>query len=287
MAVAAIYFAEILKPTTMKKQHLSTLFFLSLLFHAGAQSAGDVIITEFMPDPVKVADGAGEWIELYNTTKQAININKWHIRDGASKNHTINNKAPLMVPPFAYLLLCIKADSAVNGGLHPDYVYSSFSLPNSSGKLLITDSTGMIIDSVNYSGATPGKACNLDPQHFNSKENDQAANWCTARVPYGAGDYGTPRRSNTTCVINALVDASRPLALHLSVVQHQLVLNGEIPLEEQEWDIINCSGQLVQSGSFREQSSFLSIHLNNLKPGLYIFRLRKTGIAQKFFLPES
>jgi len=43
---------------------------------------GDVLINEFVSDPVS---GEEEWIELYNTTSQTVNLTEWFLMDGSGK----------------------------------------------------------------------------------------------------------------------------------------------------------------------------------------------------------
>ncbi|MDZ7766772.1 MAG: hypothetical protein U5K00_20515 [Melioribacteraceae bacterium] len=47
--------------------HGSVYFFISIIVVSG-QNAGDIVITEIMPDPAAVSDNSGEYIELYNHT---------------------------------------------------------------------------------------------------------------------------------------------------------------------------------------------------------------------------
>lgn len=269
----------------MKKHHVPLFLFLLSFTYAHAQSAGDIIITEFIPDPVKVADGSGEWLEIYNTTDHAININKWQLKDGASKNHRINHKTALLVQPSGFLLLSVKADSSMNGGLRPDYVYSSFSFPNNNGKLLITDSSGVVIDSVSYTAATPGKSWNLDPAHFDGKANDNKDNWCVATHSYGLGDFGTPKSANTKCVNNSIQEEHPFSSLQFQLFNDELSILLPEKTEEQTWDIWSFSGQRMQSGICPPYSKQLSVSLIHLSSGVYLFRLSKTGAIAKFVRP--
>jgi hypothetical protein len=262
----------------MKKQHIFLSFLLVSFSCAKAQSSGDVIITEFMPDPAKVADGSGEWLELYNTTSQAININGWHIRDGASKNHSIHNKAPLLIPAKGFLLLSVKADSSANGGIHPDYAYSNFSLSNTSGKLLLTDSTNLIIDSIRYSNVVPGKAWNLDPLYFNGKENDFPDHWCSATQVYGLGDYGTPRLQNASCLTNEISDSNKALLDEELKVYPNPTKNGCLLINHtssaiQQVELYNLLGKLLYTWSNLAHLSLI-LSLPNLDSGIYFLNVR-------------
>src|SRR5687767_1995915 len=83
------------------------LLFLLLHVHAtGAQTKVrlGVLITEIMADPSPpVALPAAEYIELYNATKDTINLQQWSIQSGGNKT-TINK--PVAVAPDHYIVLC-------------------------------------------------------------------------------------------------------------------------------------------------------------------------------------
>jgi hypothetical protein len=165
---------------------------------------GSLIINEIMQNPEAVGDTAGEWFELYNTTASAIDIDGWTISDDGSNSHVINNGGPLPVPAGGYFVLGNNGDSVTNGGLTVDYVYSSFSLGNTDDEIVLTDTSAVEIDRVNYDGgpnfpnpagasmALLFSALSGDPM----TDNDLGANWEAATIPYGAGDFGTPGSAN-------------------------------------------------------------------------------------------
>ena len=74
-----------------------SMFPMSVL-PALAASQGDVVINEIMQNPSAVADGAGEWFELYNATGAAIDIDGWTILDDDTDSHTIDNGGSLTIP---------------------------------------------------------------------------------------------------------------------------------------------------------------------------------------------
>ncbi|HET6227739.1 MAG TPA: lamin tail domain-containing protein [Bacteroidia bacterium] len=269
----------------MKTTHFKILTFTFLLAaKLYAQVPGDIIISEFMPDPAKVADGSGEWLEIYNTTNHVIDVNGWHINDGKTKNHVIKNGDVLLVKPNGFLLFTIKSDSTLNGGIVPDYVYSTVTFANTTGKINITDASGAIIDSVAYSSTAPGKSWSLDPQHFNASDNDNPSNWCAGKTTYGAGDFGTPKKMNASCIATAV---SQPDEKSNFIVQAR---SGELSilltdmLEKQKWEIIDITGRIIQAGTIPESTNNFSIPLNKNERGIYFFRLYKLGITVKFII---
>jgi beta-lactamase superfamily II metal-dependent hydrolase len=168
---------------------------------------GTIIVTEIMKDPSSVADNLGEWLELYNTTAQPIDIEGWTLHDDGTDVHVLNNGgAGIIIPAGQYKVLGNNANSNTNGGVAVLYAYSNFVLGNGSDEVVLVDTTGLEIDRVNYIGGapwpnSPGKALNLKSGVLDGTANDDPANWCTASAPIGGGntDLGTPNAANTTC----------------------------------------------------------------------------------------
>ncbi|RPJ49404.1 MAG: lamin tail domain-containing protein [Candidatus Latescibacterota bacterium] len=161
-------------------------------------SPGDIVISEIMQNPEAVSDTYGEWIELYNATGAAIDIDGWTVGDGASESHVVSNGGPRAVPAGGFLVLGRNDDPAVNGGYECDYAYAGITLSNAADRVVIREGSATI-DSVAYDdgGTFPDPAgasmeC-VDP----ASDNNVGANWAECVVTaYGAGDYGTPGAPN-------------------------------------------------------------------------------------------
>ena len=155
---------------------------------------GDIVINEIMYNPNIVTDANGEWFELLNMTGSEINLEGCVISDNDTDSHTL---AFLMIPANGYAVLARNADSLINGGITPDYVYSSFTLGNDEDEIILT-CEGIEIDRVEYGGegwpAGTGETIMLDDP---TSDNDNPANWSVSTIPYGAGDKGTPGSQNS------------------------------------------------------------------------------------------
>ena len=159
---------------------------------------GDIVINEIMQNPAAVADSAGEWFEVTNTTANDIDINGWTIQDNDTDSHVINNGSPLVVPAGGFLVLSNNADTATNGGFTADYEYSGIALANGADEIVLVDTTGTEIDRVEYDGGPvfpdpTGASMSLsDP----AADNTVGANWSETTTPFGDGDLGTPGAAN-------------------------------------------------------------------------------------------
>jgi MYXO-CTERM domain-containing protein len=170
-------------------------------------AVGDLVVTEVMPDPKAVTDANGEWFEVRNVTGHALELAGVTFTDEGSDSFTV--AGPLVVPAGQYLLLAKKADSAVNGGLTPGYVYGGgMNLGNSADKIVIRNQGGQEVDRVAYSGSawpwSAGVAMQLDSRlDMVTADNSDPSAWCAATRPVvdanPAGDLGTPGLPNTPC----------------------------------------------------------------------------------------
>lgn len=172
----------------------------------GTQSA-EMVVTEFMKDPSAVLDTRGEWIEFYNNLPWRVNMEGWALADDGGSLHVIDTGgAGLRARPGRYLVLGNNGDPTLNGGVTLDYVYSGFSLSNTSDQIVLQHADGSVIDRVAYDStapwpSSPGKAICLRNSARNVLANDDGANWCLATTPLVAGgtDTGTPKNHNDAC----------------------------------------------------------------------------------------
>ncbi|MFM6934187.1 MAG: lamin tail domain-containing protein [Flavobacteriales bacterium] len=106
---------------------------------------GDVIFTEFFPDPSPVIGlPEVEYVEIYNKTAKVFHLQNWTISDGSS-NGTIGD---VWLLPGSYLVLTANA----NTGLFTNVggVTSFPSLNNAGDQLILSDDTGLILDHLTY-----------------------------------------------------------------------------------------------------------------------------------------
>lgn len=193
---------------------------------------GAVIITEAMVEPLWSSEPTGEWIELHNPGTKPVDINGWILRDSTTNIHLIDKPGGLLVPPGGYLVLGNSANITLNGGVKVDYAWGAtdkppmlfqMNNPPFSDDITLVWNQATVIDKVSYKpkgwacqqspappncntigfplgNASKGKAMQLDPLHFNHISNDNYVNWCSAKKPFGLGDFGSPGLANPTCV---------------------------------------------------------------------------------------
>jgi hypothetical protein len=163
---------------------------------------GDLIITELMPNPSKVPDATGEWIEV--AARRDVDLHGLTVdRLGDSVKPAL-----LAVPGCGRVLagalavLARSSDPGANGEL--PRVDATFALslvsgaPGAPGDVQLIAGT-TVIDSVRWTHSQAGKALQLDSGFVDATANDDERLFCDATAPYGAGDLGTPGAENTRC----------------------------------------------------------------------------------------
>ena len=178
---------------------------------------GELIINECMPNPSPpVGLPELEYVEVYNKSDKYFNLDGWILTDGTSKGIIANG----WVAPHTYRLLCSTNSLAfMNGALG---VTSFPSLNNAGDKLQLHDSTGLLIDQINYTtdwfkDATKSQGGwsleRVNPNHPCSNQD----NWKASTHP----DGGTPGEQN------AVFDTLKPTQ-GLQIVSANALNNKEV-----------------------------------------------------------
>lgn len=174
-----------------------------------------VIINELMPDPSPVvALPDAEYIELYNTTNQPINLAGWKLTDGSS---TATLPA-ITIAANGYAVFCANADTASFVGIATVKGLSSWPSLNNSGdnvSLLFTD--GSVIDNVQYD-LSWYKDGTKDDGGF-SLERINPTTPCSGAANWKASnslDGGTPGQQNA--VFDNTPDTQAPSVVAVAVV---------------------------------------------------------------------
>jgi competence protein ComEC len=158
-------------------------------------SATGVVINEVMADPSAVSDGAGEWIEIYNTGSVSVDLSGWTLASNNDAAHTIGS---LTVAAGAYKVLANNGLSKKNGGVSNAYEYGTgIVLANSSDWIVLRDATGALVDSVAWSSTMPAGASRGVSDPLADNTDAKGANWHTATsFIVRRGDLGTPGAQN-------------------------------------------------------------------------------------------
>ena len=154
----------------------------------------DLMVSEIMQNPSAVADGSGEWFEVYNPGTASVNMNGWTIRDNDTDSFTITSD--VLVAPGGFAVLGINGNQSTNGGIEVDYVFSGMALSNSADEIVLVRPDSSIADEVLYDGGPvwpdpTGASTELTSL---SADNSVGSNWAEATlfISGSSGDKGTP-----------------------------------------------------------------------------------------------
>ncbi|MFT5433446.1 MAG: hypothetical protein ACI9OJ_004152, partial [Myxococcota bacterium] len=163
-----------------------------------------VKINELMVNPADTNDTAGEWIELYNYTDVAVDVDGWILTDDLQslQTHVIDNGGPLEIPALGYLVLCRLGDSNLNGGVDCDYEYGNgYAMSNNSDEVVLQNDLGVEVGRVEYDGGlnfpdTNGAGASIGLNYWGVEDINLGPNWSSATNTYGTSDKGTPGAQN-------------------------------------------------------------------------------------------
>lgn len=171
--------------------------------------AGDLVISEIMPDSDVVTDDCGEWVELHNPSASVTYDLRGCTLHDASNAFAFTTD--VRIPPGAFFSLsryetvaCTALGFPDGPGFDPDTHYTDVKLAN-EGDLVRLQCDGVVVDAVDFTtwSITKGASFNLDPAHYDAAENDESSSWCTGSDIYnmagGEHDRGTPGSANSDC----------------------------------------------------------------------------------------
>ena len=178
-------------------------FDTSLCSDAAPPVAGQVVITEIMPDPVAVSDASGEWFEVHNRGAAAVNLFGCIVRGAAATGDRFTINSNVVIAPGGYATFA--STGLDSPGFVPTYSWTITNFLANTSDTVTIECGGVPIDTVAYDDGTtfpriPGSSMTFGPPSMiDAASNDDGARWCLARSTYGAGDRGTPGAANDRC----------------------------------------------------------------------------------------
>jgi len=142
-------------------------------------SANAVLINEIMYDP---KNGEPEWIEIYNTLEDSINLKAWTVSDVLTTPSKVTINQDCFLPSKSFLVLT--KDSSINN-FHPNIptkiLYINLPiLNNDKDGIVLKDNRGSTIDSIFYASSWGGSnGFSLERISFSNSSND-STNWITS-----------------------------------------------------------------------------------------------------------
>ncbi len=180
-------------------------------------TGSDIVINEIMYAD-NISDGRNDWIELYNSTDENINLSGWLITDEDS-THTFVFPEGTEVNADDYLVVC--SDTALFNAVYDGVKYVigdlDFGLGNTD-KVRLFDALSTLRAFVSYTDSYPwpftedNSAVSIElknPAYINYRTVDWAA----------SGEWGTPGRKNKSFV-SSVDSRKRPIPVEYSLLQN-------------------------------------------------------------------
>ncbi len=150
-----------------------------------------VVINEILYAP---SSPEPEWIELFNTSTDSIDLKRWSIADNSGRraNLTVEN---FSIHGLDYLIL---ADDSSLFSVHPAVSSTTLivnipSLNNSGDAVVLFDNRNLVMDSLMYSPSWGGSGGRSLERISTSSSSTDPLNWGTSRDPKGS----TPGKKNS------------------------------------------------------------------------------------------
>lgn len=221
----------------------------------------DVVINEFMAsNDSTVTDTAGQyddWIELYNNSTQSVDLTGYYLSDKLDNLLKWRIDTTFSLAANSYLI--IWADE--NGSQGP--FHANFKLAAAGESIYLSDSTGMLLDSVNF--------------------GMQTTDLSMARIPNGTGNFqmGDPtfNASNDPTSRQPQIDPE-DFQVFPNPVSSSLRIEVDAAELQDELVIVNALGQKVYSSKL--MSTRLQIDTNSWSEGLYILNYK--GLSKRILV---
>jgi plastocyanin len=190
------------------KSKLHLFIFLLLAFGLN----GQVMITEIMYNPPESGNDTNEYIELYNSTSNDIDLTDYSM---SGVDYVFNGE---VIAAGSYLVLA-KDKAALDNLLGTDAIqWTTGALSNGGETLSISDAQGTIIDEVSYDDASPwptdpnGNGSSLELCDYNL-DNSVPENWSasvvsTGQIVNGKEVFASPGNKNCEVTISVTVNAT-------------------------------------------------------------------------------
>ena len=175
----------------------------TLLNYTLIAQENDIVINEIMADPSPViALPEQEYIELYNTSSEAININKWKIIIGKKE---LLFDDDIVIQSDGYLILCHNdaiEELSPYGNCHG---FSSFQITNSGSNVSLIDKNDRLISAVDFDISWHSATYKKDGGW--SLEQIDAFNPCAGKKNWGSSsdkNGGSPGKINSIAGENVI-----------------------------------------------------------------------------------
>ncbi len=204
---------------------------------------GDVLVNEYMANPLNEGEVNGEFIEILNNTANYLELENWTVSDASGSSGDFPSR---VLEPAELLILAPDDNPEIYEGLGEVLIVPGFrSLNNSSDDIILRNADGLIIFELSYPESEQGKSAEL----VNS--NDPCISENSYRISTAASG-STPGQQNS--VFDDTADSESPEVLSWNFDQSLTVNFSEtmdaLSLMSGSYEISNLSISDISVGEF-------------------------------------
>lgn len=163
---------------------------------------GDLQVTEYLANPLGVADTAGEYFEIHNTRGEPVDAAGLLVRDDGSNNFVV---AALTIAPGGFAVLANSGGSDL--GIAVDYDYGAgMSLTNTADEIVLEDGTGRQLfgvawlDGDAFGAGVAHELRQVDPARTTALGPGLGGDFMAAVAALPLGNFGSPGTAGGTAL---------------------------------------------------------------------------------------
>ena len=222
----------------------------------------------------------GDWIELYNTTDQAIDVEGMYLTDNTEKpkKYTItkgNTKAQTVIPAHGYLIVwCDNKRATTDNGLH-----ATFKIDGDGGQVAISAADLSWTDIMTFNAHDANTTIGRYPDGGTTVYAMDVATIGKANM---MSSYAIKLRDEQAVAVRAI--ASAGTSLRMVYGDQQLVVKGS-DSQQTTVSLFRTDGTLVSMSTVNLTDGTAYVDVSTLEPGFYVARATDnhgTSVACKF-----
>jgi hypothetical protein len=227
-------------------------------------SVGQVYINEIMANNVSGTMNESsqfeDWVEIYNTTSVPLELNGLYLTDNYSQPTKFPFPPNSVVPANGFIVIWADQNASTSS-----YVHCNFKLSSAGERLMLSNGSGVVLDSISFGAQTADKSM--------------------ARCPDGAGTFSvgaspTFKTSNCTIGINELNKNTAEFKIYPNPSNDQVSIKSESE-KNSSLEIFNVIGESIYKTTFNPNAT---INTRNWEAGIYFVRVN--GVSKKLIVTK-
>lgn len=234
--------------------------FYTLVSNVQTAGPGQVAINEFLAinqtGQTNELGNYEDWIELYNTTSNPLELFGLYLTDDITNLTKYAFPINTIIQPNDHLVVW-----ADDGASTASYLHANFKLSGNGEKVILSNSSGTIIDSISF--------------------GSQTADVSIGRCPDGTGSFATllsPSFEMQNCTVGIEENELGAVQVYPNPANSFITISRSLDNEKANIEVLNATGALVYAAQM--QGSFMKVDVSNLANGIYFVRINNRSVQK-------